>query len=217
MLILTLDGASASGAGFGLVESGPDGLALLHQHRETGQGAAVRLPSLLANALDRKPLLIAVITGPGSFTGLRATLALAHGIAAGTGADVIGVSMGEALAPALLAFRTDAPLWCVSQARRDRVFIEIVGADGTVASPLSVMLDALPDPDGEPVLAGDANAVAGAILAGRGIGWHAGPSETSPLLIAEAALRRHGGALPPRDAQPLYVDPPEAKLPAARP
>ncbi|MCQ8279168.1 tRNA (adenosine(37)-N6)-threonylcarbamoyltransferase complex dimerization subunit type 1 TsaB [Acetobacteraceae bacterium KSS8] len=216
MLILALDGASASGAGFGLVRNGPDGLSLLRERRETGQGAAVRLPALLSAALDRKPDLIAAIVGPGSFTGLRATLALAHGLAAGTGAEVIGVSVGEALAPALLAFGTATPLWCVSQARRDRVFIEAIAGDGRVAAPVSVTLEALPDPGGAPVLAGDAAAVVGAILAGRGIGWTPGPSVAAPVAIAAAALRRRDGMLSPRDAQPLYVDPPEAKLPGAR-
>jgi hypothetical protein len=35
-----------------------------------------------------------------------------------------------------------------------------------------------------------------------------------PLHIAAAARRRLRGELPPLPAQPLYVDPPEAKLPA---
>ena len=34
-----------------------------------------------------------------------------------------------------------------------------------------------------------------------------------PRHIALVARRRHAGALPPRAAQPLYVDPPEARLP----
>jgi hypothetical protein len=32
--------------------------------------------------------------------------------------------------------------------------------------------------------------------------------------IASVAARRHAGDIPARAAQPLYVDPPEARLPA---
>ena len=45
--------------------------------------------------------LVAVTVGPGSFTGIRAALALAHGLALAAGVPVIGVTVGEALADAL--------------------------------------------------------------------------------------------------------------------
>ena len=35
-----------------------------------------------------------------------------------------------------------------------------------------------------------------------------------PVWVARAALIRHAAGLAPRPALPIYIDPPEAKLPA---
>ena len=60
--------------------------------------------------------LIGVTIGPGSFTGIRAGLALAHGIGLAAGVPVIGVTVGEAIARALpdLGART---LWTAAPSR----------------------------------------------------------------------------------------------------
>ena len=58
--------------------------------------------------------LIAVTVGPGSFTGIRAGLALAHGIGLAAAVPVIGVTTGEALAHAVSPVLAGRALWSVT-------------------------------------------------------------------------------------------------------
>ena len=150
---------------------------------------------------------VAVTIGPGSFTGLRASLALAQGISLAAGIPVHGVTVGEAMAAMLPDLARK--LWVVTAARRGRVFLE---RDGVAAA----FDDAdLPSPDGPVALAGDRAAEAAARLAARG---HdvllTGLRACAIGGIATALRRRLAAGLAPRPAQPLYVDPPEARLPA---
>ncbi len=163
--------------------------------------------------LDR----IVVNVGPGSFTGLRASLALAHGLALG-GAELVGVTGGEALAQMVAASGPLADaggtaggaraLWVATPARTGRVFIE---RDGVVQAAL---LDALPEAGGPLLVAGAAAGAVAERLRARGenlalIGF--GRPDAAGLLAA--AGLRVAGVLAPREALPLYVDPPEAALP----
>ncbi len=145
--------------------------------------------------------LVAVTVGPGSFTGLRAALALAHGIGLGAGVPMAGVTVGEAL------FDTGEPRaqWAAIDTRRGRVFLECGGEVWPVA------LDDLPAPSGPLVVGGDAAAAVADRLRARGFDVALGPVLPMPAGIAMAALRRAAAGLPTRPAQPLYVDPPEAR------
>ena len=113
------------------------GCVLASMEREGQTGDAARLPGMVAELLAsqrRSPAdlsAIAVAVGPGSFTGLRASLAFAEGLATGAGLSVIGVTVAEALA---VAARTetgaaaDLPLWCALDARHGRLFLHRGGA-----------------------------------------------------------------------------------------
>ncbi len=210
MRILTLDAALARSCAAVVVDQQ---ILALRQERAS-QGHASLLPVMAQAVLDDVALrasdldLVAVTVGPGSFTGIRAGLALAHGIGRAANIPVIGVTVGEALADSLphLGARE---LWSVTDSRRARVFLERVGT--TTAFPL----DDLPPTTNKVAVTGDAAPVVAAWLAARDVDVMLTDARL-PMArhIAVVAEHRHAGRLPPREAQPLYVDPPEAKLPA---
>ena len=209
MLILALDSALAR-CSAGVVA---DGVLRAGRQQEAGRGHAALLPVMAAAVLDEAGIaatdldLVAVTVGPGSFTGIRAGLALAHGIALGAGVPVVGVTVGEALADALprLGLRQ---LWSAIDSRRGRVFLEHNG------SVVACTLDDLPRPAGPVAVAGDAAVAVAARLAARDIDVMLTDARLpTPRHVAMAGARRLAAELPPRAAQPLYVDPPEARLP----
>jgi tRNA threonylcarbamoyladenosine biosynthesis protein TsaB len=211
MRILALDAALARCAAAVVV----DGEVLAARQTSTTQGHAALLPVMARDVLaeaatDATSLdLVAVTVGPGSFTGIRAGLALAHGIALAAGVPVIGVTVGEAFADSL-PHLGERRLWVAIDSRRGRVFLE---RGGTV---VAAALDALPLPDGKVAVAGDAAGAVAARLAARGVDVMLTDARL-PMArhVAMAAECRFRGVLSPLPAQPLYVDPPEARLPAA--
>jgi tRNA threonylcarbamoyl adenosine modification protein YeaZ len=151
--------------------------------------------------------LIAVTVGPGSFTGIRAGLALAHGIGIALAVPVVGVTVGEAIADAFPYLR-ERSLWIVTDSRRGHMFLEHNGEIHSLA------VEALPVPTGKVAIAGGAALHVAARLAAIGVDVMLTDARFAlPRHIALIAARRHAGMLPARAAQPLYVDPPEAKLP----
>ena len=211
MRTLILDGAGGD-ASATLIELSDESLVRIGHSALPTRGGAERLASAVAGLLaeaswDVASLgLIAAVTGPGSFTGLRATLSLANGLALGGDVPLHGVTRAEALRRSV-GDTCGRTLWCVNIARRDRVFIETDAGTG----PRGTMLDALPSPTEAVLLAGDA---AGLLAARIPYAIQSGVERPTPEAIAKVALDRHSGRLPPLAALPLYVDPPEAKLPA---
>lgn len=153
--------------------------------------------------------LIAVTVGPGSFTGIRGGIALALGIAVSADRPIVGVTVGEALADSLpqLGGRL---LWCAIPSRRGRIFLEIGDAV------LSLAIDSLPNPRRPVAIAGGAAPEVAARLAARGVDVMLTDARLpTGRHIAAVAERRFRGAIGPLAAEPLYVDAPEAKPPAA--
>ena len=210
--ILALDAALARCSAAVVV----DGKVVAGRQQDAARGHAALLPpmaqAVLAEAGIAPPQLdlIAVTVGPGSFTGLRAGLALAHGIALAAGVKLVGVSVGEALADAL-PFLGRRTLWSAIDSRRSRIFLE---RDGVV---VALALDDLPRPEGPVAIAGDAAIAVAARLAARDIDVMLTDARL-PMArhIAMVGARRLAGELPPREAQPIYVDPPEARPPETR-
>lgn len=178
------------------------------RHRAAGLGAA----GAGAEALDA----VAVGVGPGGFTGLRAAIALAEGIARAAGRPLVGVTTGEALAEALPApLRDGRAIWAVVDNRRGRVVIECFPPGGASPdAPLVASLDALPAPAGPVLVIGDAAQAVAAALCARGDAAAASPGLPDAVAVARVAARRLAGALPPRDGAPLYAEPPAVRVPA---
>ncbi len=210
MLVLAFDSAVGR-CSAGLVH---DGALLAARQEDASRGQASLLAVLVQELLDATGVppdrldLIGVTVGPGSFTGIRSGVALAHGIALATGVPLVGVTVGEALADSLPLLGTRR-LWSAIDNRRGRIFLE---RDGAV---VACALDALPAADGPVAVAGDAAPMVAARLAARGADVMLTDARLPAVRhIAEVAARRLAGAIPPRAAQPLYVEPPEARLPA---
>jgi tRNA threonylcarbamoyladenosine biosynthesis protein TsaB len=190
--------------------------------QDVARGHAAILPPMAAAALcdaglaaDDLDAVIATV-GPGSFTGLRAALSLAHGLALGAGCPVVGVTVGEALAEAV-ADRLPAGLagrmvWSAINQQRGQVFLET--ADGVHTTALA----ALPRPAGPVAVAGDAAQAVACRLAARGTNVMLTRFRLpAPADIARVGARRLAGEIAARAAQPLYVDPPATRLPATPP
>ena len=123
---------------------------------------------------------VAVCTGPGSFTGLRAGISAARGLALGRGIPAVGVTRFEAIASEL-----EKPCTVRLPGRRDTVFVQDFDASGLATGAPRIetgdVVERLPDPE----------------QIAR-IGRERTPSERpAPLYLrdADAALPREG---PPR-------------------
>ncbi len=158
--------------------------------------------------------LVAVTVGPGSFTGLRTGIALAHGIAAARAVPLVAVAAAEALAH---DFAGQAVLAAFDTGRGNRLHIQLVGADGVAAAPLALdesALPGLPLPAGV-VVAGPAAARACARLLAAERDARLADARASDLVaIARVAAARLAGRRAALASLPLYVDPAEARVAA---
>ncbi len=206
MRILAIASASG-GCAAAIVE---DGEVRAEARLAAERGLPQAIPLMVQELIERagRPDLVGVVTGPGSFTGLRAGIAVAQGIGLGAGVPVVGVTVAESLADALpiLGGRT---LWVASDSRRGRIFLDQGSGPEPVAN------NAIPGTRGRIAAAGDAAILLAATLAARGTDvMLTSAKRPTPRHVAMVAERRARGDLPPLEPVPLYVDAPEAKLPA---
>src|SRR6185312_4924310 len=194
MRILVLDSALARRTAAMVA----DDLVVALRQEDARQGHEAALPVMARDVMAEAKGdidLIAVTVGPGSFTGIRACLALAHGIGLAAGVPVIGVTVGEAIADAFPHLGHRA-LWIVTNSRRGHIFLER-GAGIT-----SLAETALPSPDGKVAIAGAAALLVAARLAARGVDVMLTDARFPlPRHIALVAERRHAGTLKPLPAQ----------------
>jgi tRNA threonylcarbamoyladenosine biosynthesis protein TsaB len=176
-----------------------------------------RLLPLAAGLLDDAGLrwpdleLIAVGLGPGTFTGLRIGIATARGLAAATGAPLVGIGTLHALGAAI----GDGRVLAVIDARRGEVFV--AGYDGgrEVIPPAVVAPDAVVELAGgrDWLAVGDGALRFTQVLEGGGL---IVAPERSPLhrVGAEAILRlAFDGEVEARGpVLPIYVRLPDAEL-----
>ncbi len=207
MTILAID---AAGPRAGLVLLDTAGEVLAKKFVAGRPGLIETLPVLLRDALAEAgaaPDLVAVTIGPGSFTGLRTAIALAQGFAAASSVPLVGVTVDEAFAEAFPGLQR--PLWVAIRARKGRIFLIRDAVAAGFAD------EDVPRIRGPVALAGDAaNEVAARLAAAGADVMLTNARMIDPVWVARAALKRQNAGLPARAVLPVYVDPPEAKLPA---
>ncbi|MDE8345481.1 MAG: tRNA (adenosine(37)-N6)-threonylcarbamoyltransferase complex dimerization subunit type 1 TsaB [Acidocella sp.] len=200
-------GIDASGPLAGVAVLDADGVVLTRFETPGRPGLIETLPGLLARAVALGPVgLLAVSIGPGSFTGLRTALSLTQGYAGAAGVTLAGVPADEAFAEAFA--RMARPLWVAIRARKGRIYLI---RDGVAAGFADVNMPRASRPV---ALAGDAAPEMAARLAAAGSDvLLTDARRIDPVWVIKAALRRQAAGLAPHAALPVYVDPPEAKLP----
>ncbi|GAB6052520.1 tRNA (adenosine(37)-N6)-threonylcarbamoyltransferase complex dimerization subunit type 1 TsaB [Magnetospira thiophila] len=158
---------------------------------------------------------LAVTIGPGAFTGLRIGLAAARGLALAMDRPLVPITTTEALAHAVpQSERTGRTVLVVLDSKRADFYAQLFDADLT---PLGEVQAIAPQdlatfvPEGPLLLVGDATDKAFDILgsAGGDVTRSATAPVPDPVVIARLAATRAPVAHP----SPLYLRPPDAKLP----
>jgi tRNA threonylcarbamoyladenosine biosynthesis protein TsaB len=167
--------------------------------------------------------LLVVGRGPGSFTGLRTGLALAKGLALGSGRPVLGLGTLEVLAAQILSAEPDPETLAapVIDARHGEVFTALYSRKGQVRPPAPLPPSALPEAlseaaAGRPVrVDGPALPLVRAALAGSRL--LAGPGE--PKRVSAVVLAALGAEIFQSEPEagrfhpplPLYIRPPDLR------
>ncbi|MCC7272163.1 MAG: tRNA (adenosine(37)-N6)-threonylcarbamoyltransferase complex dimerization subunit type 1 TsaB [Alphaproteobacteria bacterium] len=191
----------------------------------TERGHAVRLAPLAAAALSAAGIAamrldgVVATVGPGSFTGLRVGLALAHGIALAVGVPAWGMSSFLAHAAAVpVEERRGAKLVVALDSRRAERFFQILEGEEGAAAFAATLEDAVARlPEGPVLLAGDAADDLRGVLAAAARPVRvaaAGPADAACVARAAADMLGRGVALPP--ARPVYLRAPDVSIAAPR-
>lgn len=155
--------------------------------------------------------LIAVTTGPGSFTGSRIGVATARALALPKKITVAGVTTHQGIARAVVGtgLNHSSPFTVILNARRGELFVQRYDANGDRLGD-AVMLGTL---DAQAQLATSAGACFGI---DSDIGAHLGESVSykaiAPTILIEAVAQCGAAMAPPIEKpQPVYARAPDAK------
>jgi tRNA threonylcarbamoyladenosine biosynthesis protein TsaB len=181
--------------------------------------AVMREAGLAVSALD----LIAVTTGPGSFTGIRVGLAAARGVALAAGLPVYGVTSFAATAAVCRGAAFAGCLLTAIESRRADLYAQFFDREGgPLGDPAAVLPEALPAAVAAAVvkqplaIAGDAAHRAAAALPGRPVTLLPEPDDPLAIGAARAVLARWRLGKRGGEPKPLYLRPPGVTL-APRP
>ncbi|CAI3948693.1 tRNA A37 threonylcarbamoyladenosine modification protein TsaB (TsaB) (PDB:1OKJ) [Commensalibacter communis] len=215
--ILVMNGASSSETApnyIAIVQKRDSQYSVLAEEKTTLKGGSERFPTYFQSFIEQNILkpdqidLIAVMVGPGSFTGLRASIAFALGMQVGLGCPAVGLRRGEVLFPFLSDHSTSQLIWHITQARRGRVFVETNQSSQVIA----YNDDEILFPDEPFFITGEAVSSIEDTLPS-----HAqrlmDVNEADALMMAKIADQYNNTNYISNPICPLYVDAPEAKLP----
>ncbi|MFN4281839.1 MAG: tRNA (adenosine(37)-N6)-threonylcarbamoyltransferase complex dimerization subunit type 1 TsaB [Alphaproteobacteria bacterium] len=200
-----------------------DGEIVAREFAAMARGQSEALMPMIARVMEAARLefadlaAVGVTVGPGAFTGLRIGLAAARAIALASSKPAIGVTTLEALAAA--APGTGALLVAID-AKRDDLYLQLFAGAVPAGEPVAALPEAAALPDGAFRLAGDGAARLFTALpeaARARATLLAEPRLPDAAVIARlaaarlAAIAQGGGAI--ASPRPLYLRPPDAKLP----
>ena len=224
MIILAVD--TALGACSATVLSGDRVLA--HEHRDMARGHAEALAPMVEDVMRRADLAfsgierIGVTTGPGTFAGQRVGLAFARAVALALKKPAVGVTTLDAMA--VEALRSQSAGWAVAaaDAKRGEIYLGARTASASLLEPVLLPLEeaasrlaTLAERHGREIaLAGTATDALIPLL--RLSGFVLSDSlvrQPDAVFVAQLAALAPVGAPP----KPLYLRPPDAKLPAGSP
>lgn len=187
----------------------------VHAHRFTvmERGHAEALAPMVEDAMRESGIAfaeldrLAVTTGPGTFTGQRIGLAFMRGMRIALKRPLIGITTLEAMAHQAMAETGLSRAASLHDAKRDEVYLETIPGNGPS---LKSFDDAVRSLAGSIALAGTAAPRAAEVL---GVATLSTVRQPDALWVARLALTREASAEAPK---PLYLRPPDAKLPAPR-
>jgi tRNA threonylcarbamoyladenosine biosynthesis protein TsaB len=220
VLVLSLDTTTRAGS-----VAVVDGDRVLSETRgDPSRTHGERLPADIDRALSAAGVtldaveLLAVVAGPGSFTGMRVGIAAIQGLAMATGRRVVPVSALDALAAAGAA--DDIPVAAWIDAQRGEVFAALYDSTGTraiiaatSASAQRTLADWQDETSGAVRFIGDgAVRYADVIRAARGAAVDIRPAPPLAGLVGRIAAVSSDRAVLPHAVVPIYVRKSDAEL-----
>lgn len=220
MRILSFD-TSTSACSSALLE---DDTVLQHFFEEMPRGQSEALMPLIQNQMHSQGWtfndldLIAVTTGPGAFTGLRIGLAAARGLKLASGLPCMGLSTFDVLAAGLPDNEPAGHLVVAIESKRADVFVQLFDGQGlALGAPLAIEPEKLSDqlPEGPLTVIGDAQdrTIRGLQHAGRTALKQSNPRLPDAAVLGKLAFDRWTPGMDLTLPSPLYLRPPDAKLP----
>lgn len=216
-LVLAFDTAGSACS----VALGRGDTLLEHERREMRHGHAEALLPMVDQVVEAAALspaaieVVAVSVGPGGFTGIRAGLAAAHGLALALDARLVGVTSFAAVAALVPSGATG--LLVALDSRRADFYVQLFDAAGGACSePAAIPPEELAAWLGGTALrvAGDAAQEAAAVLPACAE-VEIVPNSAPDAIGVLAAIRRWPDLVDPA-ARPLYLRAPDVSFPKAR-
>ncbi|HVZ70324.1 MAG TPA: tRNA (adenosine(37)-N6)-threonylcarbamoyltransferase complex dimerization subunit type 1 TsaB [Rhizomicrobium sp.] len=200
-----------------------DARILAHRFEIMDRGHAERLAPMVAEAMRDSGIAfsdlqrLAVTTGPGTFTGQRVGLAFARGLRIALRRPLTGVTTLQAMATAAIAETGAAYGAALHDAKRNEVYFELLQEDRTLIpaaiAPLEDALAMISKAAQNAKLAFAGTAAEPAAMRYGGEALLTQIRQPDALWVARIALARPASAEAPG---PLYLRPPDAKLPAQK-
>jgi tRNA threonylcarbamoyladenosine biosynthesis protein TsaB len=189
-----------------------DGQVCAYRHVPTARGHAELLLPLLADLLAQAGLgagaiaRVAVVRGPGHFTGLRAGIAAAQGFAAASGAALIGIDAFAVVGAQMGAPAADEHRLIAFDSKRAEAFVQLGETLPTACAAADF------DPPGAAFLVGGDRAELFAARL-RTLGKRARVDPGPPLPDAKTLAVLAQNAVAAGPLLPLYIHPPATSAP----